>query len=868
MFLSLLAFASCAKTSEMELPEEKGNNTVAQQAAESCLVPGTVTVKLTEELAAQVEQYGFASTKSDVLSSALNDIGFVSAERVFPEAGEFEQRHRDAGLHLYYRLKFDESRAVSTKAAVQLSDIEGIMEVEPVRKIKTTAVFNDPYLGSQWHYINPGTGSTYKAGADINVKQVWERYTTGSPEVIVAVSDQGVDLSHEDLAAHCLKGGMNGSKCFLYDFPGYTIYPGNHGTHVAGTISAINNNGIGVCGIAGGDGSDNTGVKIMSCQILRTDPNDSNHTYQGDSDDAFVWAADHGAVISQNSWGYVYDTAAEAARGGISSSTKSAIDYFIKNAGTDKNGNQTGPMKGGVVLFAAGNDAWPDGWPGKYDGNGKLLAVGAISSKGTRTYYSNYGDWVDICAPGGDYKVGPEVLSCITDNGYGNMQGTSMACPHVSGVAALIVSYFGGPGFTNDMLVERLLGGTNKTLVSTASKIGNLVDAYGSFVYGDTSAPDKVESFSSAVVSNTVDVTLAITADGDQTALGYMVCASKTKSDLESLNPRSIPSSVKTASNEVEAGAKVGDTMVASIKDLDFSTTYYISVYAFDYSRNFSESSPIVSVKTEANHAPVITTSYTGDFKVHTFETLMAEFSITEPDGHDFSYEYVVGSDADFMKVIGGVPTVYIKGSGAPVGKYHSSLTATDKYGMKSVYDINFEILENQKPFVVKQIENIQFSAAKQSINIDMNDYIQDPDGEPLTYDIGMTTKNVVHCFPTNNMMNISSLGFGLTDVVITAIDAAGEKCSLQFKALVRDNSTPADVYPNPATSYIYVRPGEPGTTTVKIFNQAGSKVYEKTAELSAFDPLKVDVSGFPGGVYTVVIKSDKIDVKYNIAKL
>ena len=184
----------------------------------------------------------------------------------------------------------------------------------------------------------------------------------------------------------------------------------------------------------------------MSSEIFGTNGADGAGTAA-----AIVYGANNGAVISQNSWGYtvpgVYDQA-----------VLDAIDYFTKEAGRDVNGNQTGPMNGGVVIFAAGNDNNNDlYYPGYYP---SCIAVGATSVFDNKSSFSNYGDWVDISAPGGDDDVDGSshqmIASTVANNGYGYMEGTSMATPHVSGVAALIVSQFGKMGFTNDDLKNRL----------------------------------------------------------------------------------------------------------------------------------------------------------------------------------------------------------------------------------------------------------------------------------------------------------------------------------------------------------------------------------------------------------------------------
>ena len=216
-----------------------------------------------------------------------------------------------------------------TKASGGLEGLPGVECVEPVRKIKINDyAFNDTFYDQMW-----GLNNLNKPKYDINVIPVWENYTTGNPDVIVSVVDDGVEIKHEDLADNCLKSGhynsVDGTSA---------IYPGDHGTHVAGTIAAVGNNGKGVVGIAGGDAKKGQkGVKILSCQIFKQLPDGS--TARGNSAAAIKWGADHGAVISQNSWGYTFDSDGDgnvtgdelrrALAATASESDVAAIDYFI-----------------------------------------------------------------------------------------------------------------------------------------------------------------------------------------------------------------------------------------------------------------------------------------------------------------------------------------------------------------------------------------------------------------------------------------------------------------------------------------------------------------------------------------------------------
>ena len=176
-------------------------------------------------------------------------------------------------------------------------------------------MFNDPRLPDQWHYQNFGKIGTSVAGADINLFKAWQT-ETGKNNVVVAIIDGGIDYQHEDLAANmCVNlEELNGApgvdddhNGFVDDIYGYnfctnsgTVYPHNHGTHVAGTVGAVNNNGIGVAGVAGGDGSAGSGVKMISCQVFDS----RSGTGNGDFAAAIAYAAERGATIAQCSWGW------------------------------------------------------------------------------------------------------------------------------------------------------------------------------------------------------------------------------------------------------------------------------------------------------------------------------------------------------------------------------------------------------------------------------------------------------------------------------------------------------------------------------------------------------------------------------------
>ena len=467
LLASLLIILAGCSVNELKVEESPA----AQDNTE--IIPGTAVLLVSEDVADS-----FADTPR---TKAFDAIGIERIERVFPDAGVFEERHRAAGLHRWYRVSYDPS-VPQTKAGDDLSTLPGVEAVDfPHEKVKFSN-FNDPYLYHQWNYINTAQKRNFRAGADINVEQVWDRYTAGSSDVIVAVVDGGVDRSHEDLAGVVLSTS-EGSHNFVSGYSGTQMFADDHGTHVAGTIAAVNNNGIGVCGVAGGRNGQG-GVRIMTLPIFGPRNNDS-----GDDASAIVWAADHGAVIMNCSWGYVARSESQARRtaqqfNSSSSALRSAIDYFIANAGKDSRGRQTGPMAGGVIFFASGNDGYRYGTPASYD---PVIAVGAFGPDGKMARFSNYGSWVDLLAPGGSdsNSRGEEwVLSTIPTDNYAFMPGTSMASPHAAGVAALLGSYFGGQVFTNTMLKEAMINGADPNAINRQGRAaGGKLDALGAFNY-------------------------------------------------------------------------------------------------------------------------------------------------------------------------------------------------------------------------------------------------------------------------------------------------------------------------------------------------------------------------------------------------
>lgn len=493
-------------------PESEGNRPVIVFSPETA-IKGEIIIKMKPGANdGTVTKSGGITSGNTQIDRVLTEVGSVSFERMFPPCGRFEARTRKEGLDRWFIAKYDET-IPAKEVAEMLSGCDGVEVIEyslptasaAYSKASTTREedftgtksyssarnipfpFNESVRSQrmQWHYNN--TGNVYAnstvAGADADVYAAWQ-LCTGIPDVIVAVVDQGVKYDHEDLAANMWinKGEIPGNGIdddgngYIDDINGYNFTDNNgkltfssenmHGTHVAGTIAAVNNNGIGVNGIAGGSGKGD-GVRIMSCETLGASESGNSGGGLGAQVRAIKYAADNGAVICQNSWGYTAGAISENdwTRGNYSA-LADAIHYFVKYAGLDENGNQEGPMAGGIVIFAAGNDASDEIC---YPASDKsVVSVAATSWLGTPSYFTNYGKWVSISAPGGDLSLnstyGGVYSTSVSEDGgsaYEGINGTSMACPHVSGACALAVSWYYGTekkkGLTCDMLKEALL---------------------------------------------------------------------------------------------------------------------------------------------------------------------------------------------------------------------------------------------------------------------------------------------------------------------------------------------------------------------------------------------------------------------------
>ena len=521
LFAAAVLFSACSRSSESLLTgaQEEAKTAYAtkvvnnpEEADENSLI-----IVLEESVAQTLAQGG----TDEALAALCEEVGAVSFERIFVSDNELA---RSKGLHRWYLASFDAPKNPQAMAQ-KFVELKSVSYVQFNTKVYRNFVsegtsyhytpkgfgdfnvpFNDPLLSDQWHYINNcdlSVAETSRPGADINVKDAW-RLCAGDPNIIVAICDEGVKYNHPDLIDNMWvnedeipgNGIDDDNNGYVDDIHGWnflstTDYPKEiswseegdkgHGTHVAGTVAAVNNNGLGVGGVAGGSGNGD-GIKMMSCQVFS---GNSSATIAARAK-AYEYAANNGACIIQCSFGLP--------GGNVTSDYVFELTYNVEKAGLDYfiNYRQAySPVNRNFAIFATGNDGYHlAGYPAAHR---EVIGVSAFGPDYLPAVYTNYGPGTNISAPGGDVTINmtaesdrATILSTVPsdcsayDTDYGYMQGTSMACPHVSGVVALGLAYAKklGKEYTYDEFLSMIYSSVNNIdyYIETSKKKSNGID--------------------------------------------------------------------------------------------------------------------------------------------------------------------------------------------------------------------------------------------------------------------------------------------------------------------------------------------------------------------------------------------------------
>jgi len=449
---------------------------------------------------------------------------------------------------------------------------------------------NDPlYEVYQWNMQNFGPSN-----AGINMPEAWYLSNGGDPGVVVAVLDSGI--AYENYGRHYKLAPDLANTSFVsgYDFVNGDSHPNDdegHGTHVAGTIAQSTNNNAGVAGVA-------YNTSLMPVKVLNA--NGSGNTT--DLIDGIRFAADNGAGVINMSLGY-----------------DPGVDpYLLHEAVIYAND------KGVTIIASAGNDGTDiPSYPAAYP---EVISVGATRIDGELAYYSNYGNTVDIVAPGGDVNVdqnsdgyGDGILQMTfgrrpKDFGYYFYQGTSMAAPHVAGVAALLIAKDEtlGPDDVQDVL---------KT---TANKEGAFSNEY---LFGAGLLDAAAALGGEVVIDDPPSVTITAPADGTSYSEGATVEFTGTADDTEDGNLTASLAWSSSIDDSIGAGGSF-NTSELSVG------THTITASVTDSGGNIGDDLITVIVNPVPNDAPVVTITAPADGSSYT-EGATVEFTGTANDTED-----------------------------------------------------------------------------------------------------------------------------------------------------------------------------------------------------------------------------------------
>jgi subtilisin family serine protease len=520
------------------------------------------------------------------------------------------------------------------KAIERLRRHPHVEYVEPNYIVHAFRAPGDPYYPELWGMRNDGqTGGT--PGADIDAEPAWG-ITTGSRSVMVGVIDSGIDYDHPDLAANIYinPGEIDGNGIdddgngFVDDVHGWDfrnddndpIDDAGHGTHVAGIIGAVGDNALGVAGV-------NWTVSLLPIKFLDS----YGYGSTADAIAAVDYATLMGADITNNSWG----------GGGFSQTLLDAIhraqdagSLFVASAGNSYNDADLDPE------YPAAHDA-PN-----------IVSVAATDQDDQLVGFSNYGAVsVDLGAPGFS------ILSTLPGASYGYKNGTSMAAPHVAGVAALMRAV--SPGIDVTALKQRLLDAVDPIPALAGKTVtGGRLNALATIATPEAIPPGAVTDLE-ALSSDSFSLTLGWTATGDDGDLGS-AADHDIRYALSPIDEAGFGAAARVPGSPAPRPA--GEAMQFEVGGLDAATTYYFALRALD---EWGNAGPMSNLASGTTLGPPDIDVFPSSLQAGTFVGGTTTRTLTIDNDGDGNLNFAIAARTPFAASALGAPDLEASGSSA-----------------------------------------------------------------------------------------------------------------------------------------------------------------------------------------------------------
>ncbi len=466
------------------------------------------------------------------------------------------------------------------------------------------------------------------------------------------------------------------------------------------------------------------------------------------------------------------------------------------------------------------------------------------------------------------------ILSTVTQGMYGYMQGTSQACPIVSGVAALIVSKFGGKGFTNADLRARLLGSLRPFDIDARSpeyrgKIGSgIADAGKALRENRMKAPKAVEEKTLKVTPGHDEIAfswMTVEDEDDGTAISYVLFYSKEKKLSKEL--LGAPGVRKEIFNAVEhPGA--GETFQAKLKGLALGTPYHFALAGIDRWGQLSDFI-FFDARTLSNHLPELALPEGFEQVTLTGSTVRTlEITVTDADKHDWTYA-LTGETKGITHHRDGDKILIDFRKSLPAGRHTVTLTVSDPFG-SSKMEIPFDVTGNSAPALIRTKDEIVLPLEDKDFSLDLSEYFNDPDGDALSFEGFSFDPEIAYPVLDGSKLSFSLTRLGTAHIEITAKDPSGKSAKMRFTLRVVNDGIVLSAYPVPVLKGLHIRLSESvHTAEIEILTPLGGVARKKFVTVRHPEDRKVtlDLTDLSGGDYILSVKASGKVYRQNILK-